>query len=241
MATNTTSVRRKSGSKRKKPQQKDRPAIADVRRISPGSAVVTVTGPRGRPQTFWIPVDKKGNIPQDVAIARLMDVVEGDRHGRERNYWIDLAIDAKTVAPAKPKSDEERLLQYLEVFGLEFQHVAIAATPSTFAPRHSLRFHRSGEATYVRLLFCADFVRSVSGHTGFAHKVYLGGWFLCKDELQKKGWTLAALADELGVTVNAVEKWKAGDRYPANARPTLALLDQIANRKRIPKQRRYST
>lgn len=29
-------------------------------------------------------------------------------------------------------------------------------------------------------------------------------------ELQEKGWTLAALADELGVTVNAVEKWKAG-------------------------------
>ena len=34
--------------------------------------------------------------------------------------------------------------------------------------------------------------------------------------LQDKGWTLAAIADEVGVTVNAVEKWKAGRRYPAN-------------------------
>jgi transcriptional regulator with XRE-family HTH domain len=60
-------------------------------------------------------------------------------------------------------------------------------------------------------------------------------------ELQEKGWTLAALADELGVTVNAVEKWKAGDRQPSNAKAVLTLLDQIAKRKRIPKQRRYTT
>jgi DNA-binding transcriptional regulator YiaG len=58
-------------------------------------------------------------------------------------------------------------------------------------------------------------------------------------ELQEKSWTLAALADELEVTVNAVEKWKAGDRYPNNAKAILLLLDQIARRKRIPKTRRY--
>ena len=58
-------------------------------------------------------------------------------------------------------------------------------------------------------------------------------------ELQEKGWTLAALADELSVTVNAVEKWKAGDRQPNNKRAVLTLLDQIAKRKRIPKKRRY--
>jgi len=58
-------------------------------------------------------------------------------------------------------------------------------------------------------------------------------------ELQEKGWTLAALADELGVTVNAVEKWKAGDRYSSNAKAVLTLLDQLLERKRIPKQRRY--
>ena len=58
-------------------------------------------------------------------------------------------------------------------------------------------------------------------------------------ELQQKGWTLAALADELGVTPNAVEKWKAGDRRPSNGKAILTLLEQIAKRKRIPKQRRY--
>jgi transcriptional regulator with XRE-family HTH domain len=58
-------------------------------------------------------------------------------------------------------------------------------------------------------------------------------------ELQEKGWTLAALADELGITVNAVEKWKAGDRQPANSKAIYALIDEIANRKRIPKKKRY--
>ena len=58
--------------------------------------------------------------------------------------------------------------------------------------------------------------------------------------LQEKGWTLAALADELGMTVNAVEKWKAGARYPANAKATLSMLGNFAKRKRIPKKRRYS-
>ena len=59
-------------------------------------------------------------------------------------------------------------------------------------------------------------------------------------QLQEKGWTLAALADELAVTVNAVEKWKAGDRYPSNPKLVLHALDGLAKRKRIPKQRRYA-
>ena len=58
--------------------------------------------------------------------------------------------------------------------------------------------------------------------------------------LQDKGWTLAAMADELAITVNAVEKWKAGDRYPSNAKLVLNALDGLTRRKRIPKQRRYT-
>ncbi len=58
--------------------------------------------------------------------------------------------------------------------------------------------------------------------------------------LQERGWTVAALADELGLTVSAVEKWKAGSRYPANAKAIGALLDTLSKRKRIPKQRRYA-
>jgi len=59
-------------------------------------------------------------------------------------------------------------------------------------------------------------------------------------QLQDKGWTLAALADELDVTPNAVEKWKSGDRNPSNTKAVLILLDQLAKRKRIPKKRRYA-
>jgi hypothetical protein len=59
-------------------------------------------------------------------------------------------------------------------------------------------------------------------------------------ELQEKGWTLASIADELDITVNAVEKWKAGDRQPSNAKAILMLLNQLIRRKRIPKKRRYT-
>lgn len=57
--------------------------------------------------------------------------------------------------------------------------------------------------------------------------------------LQSKGWTLAALADELAQTVNTLEKWKAGDRNPANEKAVLIVLETIEKRKRIPKKRRY--
>jgi len=59
--------------------------------------------------------------------------------------------------------------------------------------------------------------------------------------LEDNGWTLAAIADELGLTPNAIEKWKAGDRYPANSKAILNLLDTIAQMKRVPKKKRYIT
>jgi transcriptional regulator with XRE-family HTH domain len=58
--------------------------------------------------------------------------------------------------------------------------------------------------------------------------------------LQDKGWTLAALADELGQTVNTLEKWKAGQRNPANEKSVLTMLEQLEKRRRIPKKRRYA-
>jgi ribosome-binding protein aMBF1 (putative translation factor) len=58
--------------------------------------------------------------------------------------------------------------------------------------------------------------------------------------LQEKGWTLSALADELEQKVNTLEKWKAGDRNPANEKAVLTVLDILKKRKRIPKKRRYS-
>ena len=62
----------------------------------------------------------------------------------------------------------------------------------------------------------------------------------CLANLRDKGWTLAAIADELGVTKNAVEKWNAGDRTPANRKLTLEHLGRLLQRQRVPKKRRYS-
>ena len=58
-------------------------------------------------------------------------------------------------------------------------------------------------------------------------------------ELQGNGWTLAALADELAMTISAVEKWKAGLRYPGSPKPVLVVLQSLVGR-RPPKQRRYN-
>jgi hypothetical protein len=41
-----------------------------------------------------------------------MDLGEGDRKRRRRNAFVDLAVTAATVAPAKPKTEEEKLLQF---------------------------------------------------------------------------------------------------------------------------------
>jgi transcriptional regulator with XRE-family HTH domain len=55
-------------------------------------------------------------------------------------------------------------------------------------------------------------------------------------DLKAKGWTNTTIADEIGVTVNAVEKWQAGDRNISQSR--LILLAQLT-RKKPPKKRRY--
>lgn len=57
-------------------------------------------------------------------------------------------------------------------------------------------------------------------------------------DLQSKGWTLAAIAEGVGVTTNAVEKWKSGDRYPANAKAIFALLSQLLSSESAPKKQR---
>ena len=59
-------------------------------------------------------------------------------------------------------------------------------------------------------------------------------------ELQQRGWTLAAVADGLGVTVSSVEKWKSGHRYPGSPKLVLMGMSQLMKQKRIPKQRRYA-
>jgi transcriptional regulator with XRE-family HTH domain len=56
-------------------------------------------------------------------------------------------------------------------------------------------------------------------------------------DLKAKGWTKASIADEIGVKVNAVEKWQSGDRNISQSR--FILLNQLT-KKKPPKKRRYA-
>ncbi|MFC1916512.1 hypothetical protein ACFLX1_00025 [Chloroflexota bacterium] len=58
-------------------------------------------------------------------------------------------------------------------------------------------------------------------------------------ELEKDGWTLAAIARGIGVTPDAVGKWKRNERYPKPAKPILDALD-ILFKKRPPKKKVYT-
>ena len=58
-------------------------------------------------------------------------------------------------------------------------------------------------------------------------------------DLEAKGWTQAAIARAMGVSYNAVQKWKAGDRRPSNYKVVLERLESLCQRKRIPKKRQH--
>ena len=57
-------------------------------------------------------------------------------------------------------------------------------------------------------------------------------------ELQKNGWTSAAIADELGVSPITIFRWQKGMRDPDNLKSVLYLLESLLKRKRVPKRRR---
>ena len=59
-------------------------------------------------------------------------------------------------------------------------------------------------------------------------------------QLRADGWTLSAIADELGVNRETAYGWTARGHSPANPKLVLAALDALSKRKRIPKQRRYA-
>lgn len=59
-------------------------------------------------------------------------------------------------------------------------------------------------------------------------------------ELQKSGWSITALSERIEQARVTVDKWKSGERYPANHKAILSLLDQVAKEKRVPKLRRYA-
>ena len=55
-----------------------------------------------------------------------------------------------------------------------------------------------------------------------------------------KGWSLAAIADELQVHAETVMRWKAGSTYPVNSRPVAMALEALSRRRRVPKRKRYT-
>ena len=58
-------------------------------------------------------------------------------------------------------------------------------------------------------------------------------------ELRAKGWTVAAIADELGVDYRSVIRWQTGQRSPSNVVGVRAVLSGLLQRRRIPKRKRY--
>ena len=58
-------------------------------------------------------------------------------------------------------------------------------------------------------------------------------------ELKEKKWTYAAIADEFGLTSDAIEKWNSGSRTPHGEKAILDKLNQLT-KKKPPKQRRYT-
>ena len=57
-------------------------------------------------------------------------------------------------------------------------------------------------------------------------------------ELKDKGWTMAAISDELGVTHMTVYRWQKGMRKAENSRSVLHMLDTLMKRRTVPKRRR---
>ena len=55
-------------------------------------------------------------------------------------------------------------------------------------------------------------------------------------QLEDKGWTLAALADELGLHSLTVTRWKTGARIPRSEVSIRFHLTALLERKRIPKR-----
>ena len=56
-------------------------------------------------------------------------------------------------------------------------------------------------------------------------------------KLRSNGWTLAAIADEVGTHRETVSRWESGKYYPENSKAVLLLLDTLMKRKPPPRRR----
>jgi AraC-like DNA-binding protein len=60
------------------------------------------------------------------------------------------------------------------------------------------------------------------------------------EELLARGWTIAALSDELAVSRDTVYRWRSGRNPPENPRLVALGLSRLMHRRRIPKRKRYT-
>lgn len=51
------------------------------------------------------------------------------------------------------------------------------------------------------------------------------------EELHQQGWTYAVIADTVGVTPDAVFKWRSGNTYPSSSKAVLVALDTLKQQK----------
>jgi hypothetical protein len=58
-------------------------------------------------------------------------------------------------------------------------------------------------------------------------------------DLEKNGWTLAAISRTIGVTPDAIGKWKRAERYPKTDKPVIVALDTLL-KKKPPKKKLYT-
>ena len=59
-------------------------------------------------------------------------------------------------------------------------------------------------------------------------------------QLNAKGWTYSAIADELGSDYRTLWQWRTGRFTPAHSKAIALALRHLLVRKRIPKKKRYS-
>jgi orotate phosphoribosyltransferase-like protein len=59
------------------------------------------------------------------------------------------------------------------------------------------------------------------------------------EELEARGWTLAAIARELEVSWDSVHRWKTGRNPPENPKLVDMGLSRLLQRRRIPKRKVY--
>jgi hypothetical protein len=59
------------------------------------------------------------------------------------------------------------------------------------------------------------------------------------EELLRRGWTIAAIGDELEYSRDSIERWRKGSN-PSSQKVVALGLEDLLRRKRIPKKKRYT-